>query len=107
MNTIVVPLSAWMRKQQIDHGRLHRDVERRDGLVGDQQLRIAGESARNGDALLLAAGELARPAMPRRRRQLHHLEQPAHALLDVCAAAGEPELAQRAGDRPADRNATG
>ena len=43
--------------------RLHGDVERLDGLVGDQQLRFESESARDADALTLAAAELVREAV--------------------------------------------
>ena len=45
---------------QIQHLRLHRDVERRRRLVADQKLRLGGERARNRNALSLAAGELVR-----------------------------------------------
>ena len=41
--------------EQIDHLRLDRDVERGDGLVRDDQLRIERERARHADALALAA----------------------------------------------------
>ncbi len=40
--------------------RPHRDVEHRNGLVGDQQLRLEHERRRDGDALPLASGELVR-----------------------------------------------
>ena len=40
--------------------RLHRHIERCRRLVGDQQLRPAGQGRRDDDALALAAGELVR-----------------------------------------------
>ena len=46
--------------EQVDHLRLDRDVERRDRLVGDDQLRVQRERARDADALSLAARELVR-----------------------------------------------
>ena len=46
--------------EQVDHLRLDRDVERRDRLVEQDQLRVDRERARDPDALALAAGELVR-----------------------------------------------
>ena len=48
--------------EQRQHLRLHRHVERRDRLVGDQKLRRRCERAGQPDALALAAGELVRIA---------------------------------------------
>ena len=47
-------------EQQVDHLRLHRDVEGGDHLVGDQAVRPDGQSAGDGDPLALAARELVR-----------------------------------------------
>ena len=55
-------------EQEVDDLRLHRDVEGRDELVGDQHLRLDGKRAGDADALALAAGELVRDS-GRRRRQ--------------------------------------
>ena len=43
--------------------RLNRHVERRDRLVGDDEVRIGGQRACDADALLLAAGKLVRIAV--------------------------------------------
>ena len=43
--------------QQVERLRLHRDVERRDRLVGDDEARVERERAGDADALALAAGE--------------------------------------------------
>jgi hypothetical protein len=43
--------------QQVDDLRLDRDVERRDRLVADNELRIERERPRDADALALSAGE--------------------------------------------------
>ena len=51
--------------QQIEDLRADRDVERRDRLVADDQLRLDRERARDGDALALAAGEFVRIARVR------------------------------------------
>src|SRR5699024_4444656 len=42
---------------------LHRDVEGRGRLVGDEQLRLAGQGLRDHDALTLTARELVRERM--------------------------------------------
>ena len=55
--------------EQVEHRRLHGDVERRDGLVGDQDLGLERERARDRDALALAARELARVRVERARRE--------------------------------------
>ncbi|HSJ98100.1 MAG TPA: hypothetical protein VLC53_13550, partial [Myxococcota bacterium] len=47
-------------EQQLDHVLAGGRVEVAGGLVGEQQPRLAHEGARHRDALLLAAGELAR-----------------------------------------------
>ena len=62
-------------KQQVDHLRLDRDVERGDRLVGDEQLGFRGERAGDADALALAAGEFVRVAVHRVRRQAHQAKQ--------------------------------
>ena len=46
--------------EQIQDLRLDRHVERRGGLVADQQRGLDGERAGDADALALAAGELVR-----------------------------------------------
>ena len=46
----------------VEHLGLDGHVQRRRGLVADQELGLRGERARDGDALALAAGELVRVA---------------------------------------------
>ena len=53
-------LLGLQREDQVDHARAGRGIEVAGRLVGEQQPRRAGEGARDRDALLLAAGELAR-----------------------------------------------
>ena len=53
-------------REQVQNRRLHRDVERRDRLVGDQELGLESERARDRDALALAARELPRVGVERR-----------------------------------------
>ena len=45
---------------QLQNLLLHRDVERRGGLVSNQEIRPAGQRHGNGDALALTARELVR-----------------------------------------------
>ena len=54
--------------QQREDLRLDGDVERRGRLVGDQDLRVAGERDRDYDALAHAAGKLVRVAREAFRR---------------------------------------
>ena len=49
--------------EQVQDLRLHGDVERRDRLVADDQLRLQRERARDPDPLPLAARELVRVAV--------------------------------------------
>ena len=57
---------------------LDGDVERRNGLVADDQVRLQGEGARDADALALAARELVRQAS----RELRIQPDDAHEFPD-------------------------
>src|SRR5260370_37202473 len=48
------PELALQIAQQVDHLRLHRDVERRDRLIADDQARVKRERAGDADPLALA-----------------------------------------------------
>ena len=52
--------SSW---NKLEHGGLHRDVQRGGGLVGDQQFGIQRERAGDADALPLTARQLVRKAV--------------------------------------------
>ena len=54
-------------REQLQHLRLHGNIERRDRLVGDQHVRLQRQRAREPDALPLAAGEFMRKAVARRK----------------------------------------
>ena len=87
--------------EQVEHLRLDRDVERRDGLVGDDELRLQHERAREADALPLAAAELVRIAvggLGRHADALEHLVDDRVALLP----RGEVVDAEALGDQVAD-----
>ena len=67
--------------EQVDHLRLHRDVEGRDRLVGDDELGLDGQRPGDADPLALAAGELVRVLRQRGGGQADGREQLAQALL--------------------------
>src|ERR1700730_5451067 len=62
-------------EQQIDHLGLDRHIERRYRLVADGQARPQRQSARDTDALALAAGELVRVVLHLIRPEADLLEQ--------------------------------
>ncbi|MPL80475.1 hypothetical protein SDC9_26375 [bioreactor metagenome] len=49
--------------KQVEHPRLHRDIQRRDALVGDDELRLQRKGAGDADPLALATRELVRIAV--------------------------------------------
>src|SRR5947207_11190199 len=61
--------------QEVQQLGLDRDVERRDRLVADQDLRAQGERAGDRDPLALAAGELVGILGERVRGEAHLVEQ--------------------------------
>ena len=61
--------------EQVEHRRLHRDVECRDRLVGDEQVGLERERPRDADPLPLAARELPRVRVERARAEADELEQ--------------------------------
>src|SRR5262245_57897300 len=66
--------------QQVHDLRLDRDVERRDGLVADDELRVQDEGAGEADALALSARELVRVAVDVPRIETDLLERLLHPL---------------------------
>ena len=86
MKTTARPAVA-LASQQLDDLRLHRHVERRGRLVGDQDLRRGDQRQRERDALAHAARELVRILPQRLRRH----------------SAAAPTRAPRARDRAARR----
>ena len=91
--------------QQVDDLRLDRHVERRDRLVGDDELRVDGERARDADALALAARELVRVARARGRATA----RPASAARRRARAPPRPRasrwIVERLVEHAADRQA--
>jgi hypothetical protein len=60
ITAVVVPSSRLTRSSTLSTSRPVCRVERAGGLVAEQHVRALGDGARDGDALLLAAGELRR-----------------------------------------------
>jgi ABC-type oligopeptide transport system ATPase subunit len=85
--------------EQVDHLRLDRHVERRDGLVGDVELGVQGQRPRDPDPLPLAARELVRIAVVVLGREAHELEQLGHVALDLAAVADVVDAQRIADDR--------
>ena len=73
--------------EQVEHGRLHGDVERRDRLVGHEQLGLERERPRDRHALALAARELARVRVERASAEPDQVEQLPAALVDRAPSA--------------------
>ena len=78
------PVLALQPGDQVQHLRAHRNVQRRDRLVGDDQLRVQRQGARDADALPLPAGKLVRVAVEHVAAHADHLQQ----LLDLAVALG-------------------
>ena len=66
--------------KQGDDLRLHRDVKRREGLVGHYVVRMHGQGAGDADALTLASAELVRISVEMLPGQTHPLYE-LHRLL--------------------------
>src|SRR5439155_3065997 len=60
---------------QVENLRSNRDVEGRNGLVGDDEPRIQGQRSSQPDALSLAAGKLVRVPLDRGRTQADLAQQ--------------------------------
>ena len=72
-------------EQQVDDARAGVGVEVAGGLVGEHDFGIGGEGARDGDALLFAAGQLAR-RVPGARGEADAVEPVGGAFARVGAA---------------------
>src|ERR1044071_8606103 len=74
---------------EVENLCLDRDIQRGDWLIGDDEVGICRERARDADALLLAAGKLMGVPVDEPRAQsnrFHQLENPLSLLFSVCQA---------------------
>ena len=69
--------------EQIEHLRLDRNVQCRDGLVADDELRLHSQGAGNADTLPLAAGKFVRIAVAVVIGQADAVEQIVDAVFDL------------------------
>ena len=83
--------------EQVDDLRLHRDIERRDRLVADDQLRPWRQRPRDAEALPLSAREFVRVLGHLFGSQADFLEKRAHPLVDLRRSA-LLEIVNRLGD---------
>src|SRR6516165_3546683 len=79
--------------EQVQDLRTGPGVEVAGGLVGEDDLRPAGQGPRDGDPLLLPAGQLRR-AVPQPRAQAHRV----HNRAEPGSVGGAPRDVQREGD---------
>ena len=77
MKIMLIPRADCVRLQQLEDLGLRRDVERRRRLVGEEQLRVAGQRRGEGDPLAHPARQLERIAIDHRRIVDAHLGQAA------------------------------
>ena len=84
-------------REQVQHLRLHRDIERRDRLVGYDQARMGRDRARNRDALPLSSGQFVRVAVEETAREIDAVEELRHAIDDL-RFRGETEVDERLSD---------
>ena len=80
-------------EEQVDDRRLDGDVEARGGLVAEDQVGIARERPRDGDALLLPAAELIGVAIQELAPEVHGLQQDPRVRFSAFLRrkAGEPQ----------------
>ena len=87
MSIIAVPSSGLQVAHEVEDLRLDGDVERGGRLVGDEQLRVAGERHRDHHPLAHAAGQLVRIGVGARlgRRDAHRAQHLDRALARLAA----------------------
>ena len=61
-------------REEVQHLRLHRDVERRDRLVGYDQARMGRDCAGDRNALPLSSGQFVRVAANETAREIDAVE---------------------------------
>ena len=100
-----MPSSSCKALDELEDLRLDRDVERGRRLVGDQQLRLAGQRHGDHHALAHAAGEAVRifvEALPR-GRNAHALEDAQRLGLAPAPRVEAAMVDERLGDLEAER----
>ena len=103
MNSRPASRSAGQADEEVGDLGLRRGVERRHGLVGDDDLGVGRQGPGDGDALALAAGELERVARRDRPVEPDLFEQPGRRRRS--RPDRPPAGAQPVGDLAADASA--
>ena len=93
-----MPIDCFEILQQVQHHRLHGNVERRGRLVEDDELWMQRDRARDADAGLLAAGQLMRETVEQIDRQADQAGEFLAAGAQRVAALDVAELHDRIGD---------
>jgi hypothetical protein len=81
--------------QQVDDLRLYRDIERRNWLIGDDQLWLYGKSPRDADPLPLTTGKLVRKPRKMIGTESDYLQQLHNALATRATTPCHPMDNQR------------
>ncbi len=84
MNSRAIPSLPLQADDQVQHLGLHRDIQRRNRFVSDQELGVQRQCPGDADALTLATGKLVRIAMRGPCIEPHDIKQFIHALLTFC-----------------------
>ena len=92
------PFLVLQIREEIEHDRLDRDVERGEGLVAYHQIRVASECPRDCDALPFASAELVGPARQIATVEIDGMQEVAGAF-ECRRAAETAEQPDRAGER--------
>ena len=80
--------------QQVEHLGADGHIQSRDGLVGNDELRLHDQGAGNADALALAAGELMRETGSEFRQQAHIQQCLPDLLLPLGGGQVGPDILQ-------------
>ena len=91
--------------QKIDDLSLHRDIQRRNGLVTDQKLRFQDQGPRNTDPLALSVCEFTRVVVDQGWRQANLLHCVLNLGAHVCFRRAGCMRDKRLGDDISDRHA--
>lgn len=80
--------------EQVEHPEPDRDVQHRDGLVGEEDLGVGAERAGDGHALALTSRQLVRELVQvlMRRSQLDAVQQSGQVLFQFRLAAARPAV---------------
>ena len=85
MNMIDKPNSSRRSSSRFEDLGPDRHIERAHGLIGDQDVGLSRQGARDADPLALTARELRRKAPDSRARKADEIDEPADPCIDSAA----------------------